>query len=50
MALQAYGPTAIHRRSWIFMEHLPWGVAGRRRVGRPFLDPEPADLDVARPQ
>jgi ribonuclease HII len=23
-ALQAYGPTAIHRRSWIFMEGLPW--------------------------
>jgi ribonuclease HII len=38
MALQAYGPTAIHRRSWIFMEHLPWGVAGRRRSGRPFPD------------
>jgi ribonuclease HII len=34
MALQAYGPTAIHRRSWIFMEHLPWGVEGRRAVGR----------------
>ncbi|MBO0693121.1 MAG: ribonuclease HII [Acidimicrobiaceae bacterium] len=34
MALQAYGPTAIHRRSWIFMESLPWGVAGRRVVGR----------------
>jgi ribonuclease HII len=24
MALQAYGPTAIHRRSWVFMDHLPW--------------------------
>lgn len=30
MALAAYGPTAIHRRSWVFMEHLPWGVAGQR--------------------
>lgn len=30
MALAAYGPTAIHRRSWVFMEHLPWGVAGER--------------------
>lgn len=30
MALQAYGPTAIHRRSWVFMDHLPWGVAGSR--------------------
>jgi ribonuclease HII len=23
-ALAAYGPSAIHRRSWIFMENLPW--------------------------
>jgi len=23
-ALAAYGPSAIHRRSWIFMEHLCW--------------------------
>jgi ribonuclease HII len=27
-ALAGYGPSAIHRRSWIFMEHLCWrGVA-----------------------
>jgi ribonuclease HII len=24
MALQAFGPTAIHRRTWVFMDHLPW--------------------------
>jgi len=24
-ALLGYGPTAIHRRSWIYMENLPWG-------------------------
>jgi ribonuclease HII len=24
MALAAYGPSAIHRRTWIFMEHLCW--------------------------
>lgn len=24
-ALAAYGPSAIHRRSWIFMEGSPWG-------------------------
>ncbi len=24
LALQAYGPTAIHRRSWVFMDSLPW--------------------------
>ncbi|MCU4184396.1 ribonuclease HII [Acidiferrimicrobium sp. IK] len=35
MALQAYGPTAIHRRSWIFMENLSYGVAGSRRLLRP---------------
>jgi ribonuclease HII len=35
MALQAYGPTAIHRRSWVFMEHLAFGVAGARRLLRP---------------
>ena len=29
-ALAAYGPTAIHRRSWVFMEHLPW--SGCKRV------------------
>ncbi|HUQ38838.1 MAG TPA: ribonuclease HII [Acidimicrobiales bacterium] len=25
MALKAWGPTSIHRRSWVFMDHLPWG-------------------------
>lgn len=23
-ALQAWGPSVIHRRSWVFMDHLPW--------------------------
>lgn len=23
-ALNAYGPTAVHRRSWVFMRSLPW--------------------------
>jgi ribonuclease HII len=23
-ALAAFGPTSIHRRSWVFMEQLPW--------------------------
>ena len=23
-ALAGMGPTAIHRRSWVFMDHLPW--------------------------
>ncbi len=30
MALAAYGPTPIHRRSWVFMDHLPWGPPGGR--------------------
>ena len=24
MALKAWGPSAIHRRTWVFMDHLPW--------------------------
>ena len=24
MALHGMGPTAIHRRAWVFMDHLPW--------------------------
>jgi len=33
-ALQGYGPSAIHRRSWVFMDHfVPW--SGVRRVVRP---------------
>lgn len=26
VALRAFGPTSIHRRTWIFMQHLPWFV------------------------
>jgi ribonuclease HII len=32
-ALQAWGPTSIHRRSWVFMDHLMW--SGVRRHLRP---------------
>jgi ribonuclease HII len=33
-ALQGYGPSSIHRRTWIFMDHyVPW--SGVRRVIRP---------------
>ena len=31
-ALQAWGPTSIHRRSWVFMDHLMWN--GLRRFHR----------------
>ena len=41
-ALQAWGPSSIHRRSWVFMDHLPW--TGIPRYIRPeaqgvLLDP-----------
>ena len=32
-ALQAYGPSAIHRRSWVFMDHLPWSGCPRLSTG-----------------
>jgi ribonuclease HII len=28
-ALQAWGPSSIHRRSWIFMDNLPWAGVSR---------------------
>lgn len=31
VALQAFGPTAIHRRSWVFMDQLLWTGTPRRR-------------------
>lgn len=37
VALRGVGPSAIHRRSWVFMDHLPW-------TGLPRLvPPEPVD-------
>lgn len=36
-ALQAFGPSAIHRRSWVFMDHyVPW--TGVPRVYRPGVE------------
>lgn len=32
-ALQAFGPSALHRRSWVFMDHLMWN--GLERYHRP---------------
>ncbi len=33
LALQGYGPTSIHRRTWVFMERLAWrGVVRRTPV------------------
>lgn len=43
LALQAYGPTTIHRRTWVFMDHTPWGgrrptAAARAESAHPALD------------
>jgi ribonuclease HII len=43
-ALAAWGPTSIHRRAWVFMDHLPWG--GVRRTVR---DLQPALWDLGPP-
>ncbi|HEX4867721.1 MAG TPA: ribonuclease HII [Acidimicrobiales bacterium] len=40
IALQGMGPSAIHRRSWVFMDHLPWGGVPR------FVPPAPIDPAV----
>lgn len=31
-ALSAFGPTSIHRRTWVFMDHLVWGGVPRLGV------------------
>lgn len=36
-ALQAWGPSAIHRRSWVFMDDLPWTGVPRVRPADPQL-------------
>ena len=36
-ALQWLGPTAIHRRSWVFMDHLVWTGVPRLRSPEPQL-------------
>jgi ribonuclease HII len=38
MALQAWGPTSIHRRTWVFMDHLPWSM-------RVYRDTQPSLFD-----
>lgn len=34
LALSGYGPTAIHRRSWAFMDSLPWSGSRVRPVAQ----------------
>lgn len=36
MSLRARGPTSIHRRTWVFMDHLVWGAG---RVPAPWAGP-----------
>ncbi|MGI9577742.1 MAG: ribonuclease HII [Microthrixaceae bacterium] len=48
LALKGYGPTPIHRRSWVFMDNLPWlttRVAPAGAQQRLFEDETPADLN-----
>ena len=44
-ALQGWGPSSIHRRSWVFMDHLPW--TGLPRFVRP--DPQASLFDLNEP-
>jgi ribonuclease HII len=37
MALAGMGPTSIHRRSWVFMDHIPWTGTPRIRPPEPQL-------------
>lgn len=37
-ALQAHGPSAIHRRTWAFMDDLPWTGVPRGRPADPQLE------------
>ena len=43
MALQAWGPTSIHRRSWVFMESLPWGIERTTPVQQLLFDNQPKE-------
>ena len=42
-ALRGIGPSAIHRRSWSFMDDIPW--TGARRYLRPDPDAPPSLFD-----
>jgi ribonuclease HII len=45
-ALRAWGPTSIHRRTWVFMENLPWAM---QRVRPPDLFSQPLVRSTTRP-
>lgn len=37
-AIAGWGPTAIHRRSWVFMDSLAWGIPRYQRLEQLTLD------------
>lgn len=43
-ALRGMGPTSIHRRAWVFMDHLPW--TGLPRLDRPWAEGQDAGQDA----
>jgi len=43
MALQAYGPCTIHRRTWIFMDALSWDLRTRREDAKQAGDARSSD-------
>jgi ribonuclease HII len=42
LALKAWGPSAIHRRTWVFMDHLPYWRTSFDPIG-----PEQLELELA---
>lgn len=51
LALKGYGPTALHRRSWSFMDNLPWLTRRSPPVGtrETLFDMAPASASAAGP-
>lgn len=43
MALKAWGPTSIHRRTWVFMDHLPWFVTREETTQPALFREDPAE-------
>jgi ribonuclease HII len=41
VALRGLGPSAIHRRSWVFMDHLPWAGLPRLVAPAPLAPQQP---------
>ncbi|MDH3247994.1 MAG: ribonuclease HII, partial [Acidimicrobiia bacterium] len=37
-AIAGWGPSSIHRRSWVFMDSMPWGIPRHQRVEQLTLD------------